>query len=75
MSNPMSDHPTVENTRETIYVCPACGKTANDTIDFSDVSCAINAVLCYKDTLECSMDGRVIKVDAASLKDTHTGEE
>lgn len=48
---------------ETIYVCPACGKTADKPTDFSDVSCAVNAVLCRKDSLVYDND-RVIKAEA-----------
>ena len=46
-----------------IYVCGACGKTAENTIDFSDVSCAVNAVLCDPESLVYE-DGKVIKADA-----------
>lgn len=45
-----------------VYVCQACGKTAKRTLDFSDVSCSISAVLCDVKSLEYE-DGRVIKAE------------
>ena len=35
-----------------IYVCAACGKTCKRAWGFSDVSCCMNAVLCYEKTPE-----------------------
>lgn len=43
--------------RETTYMCGACAKTADKPIDFRDVSCAVNAVLVYKDTIKQNKDG------------------
>lgn len=47
-----------------IWVCGACGKTATDRYAFKDVSCMLNSVLCYEDSLEYE-NGRVVKADAA----------
>jgi hypothetical protein len=54
--------------KPTVYVCHACGKTANETIDFSDVSCAVNAVLCYKESLVYE-NGRVVQARAVEQLD------
>lgn len=55
----------------TIWVCGACGKTAEDRYGIEgeksrgwDESCMMNAVLCMKDSLEYD-GGRVIKADAS----------
>lgn len=45
-----------------IYVCSACSKTFEDPYRV-DVSCMLNRVLCYEDSLEYE-DGRVIKAKA-----------
>lgn len=38
--------------RKKVWVCGACGRTAESPYGFSDVSCAMNATLCYEDKLE-----------------------
>lgn len=45
-----------------IYVCGACGKTFKDPYKV-DVSCMLNRVLCYEDSLEYE-DGKVVKAKA-----------
>lgn len=45
-----------------IYVCGACGRAFNDPYEV-DVSCMLNRVLCYEDSLEYE-DGRVVKAKA-----------
>lgn len=37
--------------RKKIWVCGACGRTAESPYDFTDVSCSMNATLCYVDKL------------------------
>ena len=57
--------------RSTIYVCMACGKTSETREGLSgvrnhgwDASCAVNAVLCYTDSIERDKSGRVLAADA-----------
>lgn len=45
-----------------IYVCGACGRAFNDPYEV-DVSCMLNRVLCYEDSLEYE-DGKVVKAKA-----------
>ena len=45
-----------------VYVCGACGKAFRDPYKV-DVSCMLNRVLCYEDSLEYK-DGKVIKAKA-----------
>lgn len=45
-----------------IYVCGACGKTFKDPYEV-DVSCMLNRVLCYEDSLEYE-EGIVVKAKA-----------
>lgn len=44
------------------YVCGACGKTFRDPYEV-DVSCMLNRVLCYEDSLEYE-GGIVVKAKA-----------
>jgi len=46
--------------REKVWVCGACGRTAESPYDFSDVSCSMSATLCYKDKLEYREDSEVV---------------
>jgi len=34
---------------DAVLVCGACGRTARHPTGFSDVSCALNAVVCYEE--------------------------
>jgi hypothetical protein len=36
---------------DAVLVCAACGRTARHPKGFSDVSCAINAVVCYEEKM------------------------
>jgi hypothetical protein len=58
-----------------VYVCGACGKTAATPYDFKDVSCAVNAVLCYEDSLIYNEEGRLTgaKAGTAELKTDKEG--
>lgn len=54
-----------------VWVCSACGKLSWDRIGKHplgtgwDVSCSINAVHCWHDSLLFGTDGRVVKATAA----------
>lgn len=50
--------------RATIWVCIACGKTAEDPYQFRDVSCFMNKQECYTDSLKYDEYGRVTHADA-----------
>ena len=46
----------------TVWVCSACGKTAQNRIEGSpgwDESCFLRAVLCEADSLVIDIDGRI----------------
>lgn len=38
--------------REKVYICTACARTARTPHNFSDVSCALNCVQVYKDSIK-----------------------
>ena len=46
--------------KDYIYVCGACGRTADEPENFSDVSCAVNAVKCHKDKREHPDTGQMM---------------
>ncbi len=50
--------------RDTVFVCPACGKTALSPAGFSDVSCATWSVKCYVDSIKRDDSGRIVGADA-----------
>jgi len=47
--------------REKVWVCGACGRTADSPYDFTDVSCSMNATLCYVDKLVYREEGNLVK--------------
>lgn len=48
--------------KDKTWLCPHCGRTADDPHDFSDVSCAMNAVQCYTESFVKRDDGTVKEV-------------
>lgn len=50
--------------RNTIWVCAACGKTSKKRQDFDDGSCYLNSVKVYADSIQFDEAGRVIYADA-----------
>jgi hypothetical protein len=49
--------------RETLWTCAACGKTGPDRDTLGDVSCFVNSVLVYADSIVYE-DGRAVRCDA-----------
>lgn len=52
--------------RATRWVCPSCGKQADDRHDFGDVACYLAAVLVYVDTILEDVHGRVRSAEAVT---------
>lgn len=50
-----------------IYVCGACGRTFKDPYSV-DVSCMLNRVLCYEDSLEYDEHHKLINAKAIEEK-------
>lgn len=48
----------------TIWICPACGKSARDRYGAWDVSCAMWAVLCVESSVERDTTGRIVRAEA-----------
>lgn len=46
-----------------VWVCGACGKYNTNRYEVGDVSCFVNAVLCYEDSLKIE-NGRVVAAKA-----------
>lgn len=55
-----------------VYVCGACGRAFNDPYEV-DVSCMLNRVLCYDDSLKFGKDGRVVA--AKPVEEEHEQED
>lgn len=53
---------SIENNRQIIWVCGACGKWSDKHDGLMDVSCYINAIPCYKDKVRFKKDGRASRV-------------
>lgn len=51
-----------------VWVCGACGKYSTNRYNVGDVSCYVNAVLCYEDSLKIK-DGRVVSARAIKEKE------
>lgn len=51
-----------------IWVCGACGKYNGNRYNVGDVSCFVNAVLCYDDETLKIENGRVISARAVKEK-------
>lgn len=47
-----------------VWVCGACGKYNSNRYNIGDVSCFINAVLCYDDKTLKVKNGRVVTAQA-----------
>lgn len=45
--------------KDYIYVCGACGRTADEVNEFRDVSCAVNAVKCHREKREHPKTGEM----------------
>lgn len=55
-----------------VWVCGACGKYNKNRYAVGDVSCFINSVLCYEDSLEKDETGRVVKAKAVKEENETT---
>lgn len=55
-----------------VFVCSACGKAFNNPYEVS-VSCMLNGVLCYEDSLKFGKGGRVIA--AKAVEEEHEQED
>lgn len=52
-----------------VWVCQACGKYAWDRYSIGDVSCYVNAVLCYDDATLKIKNKRVVEARLAEEND------
>lgn len=52
-----------------VWVCGACGKYNSNRYNVGDVSCFVNAVLCYDDETLKIKDGRVVSARAVKEKE------